>query len=139
MARMKDFGTFLLSGSDYEFIEALMLHENVTKPEIMLSLLFAENWLEAQENRPMSEKDKEDFRPFTVVPVSEKMFKVATSEEQRILRSSCGEQKISELISHLIVIYGQMAVKATRYKSNISVFDYLKKPTAGAKAIQKFE
>jgi len=139
MARMKDFGTFLLSGSDYEFLEALMEHENVTRPEIMLSLLFAENWLEAQENRPMSETDKKDFRPFTVVPLSERIFKVSAAEEQKILRSACGEQEVSELITHLISIYGRLATKAIRNKSNISVLDFLKRSTTGAAAIQKFE
>jgi len=138
MARMKNFGTFLLSGSDYEFLEALMKHENVTKPEIMLSLLFAENWLDAQENRPMSEEDKNDFRPFTVVPVREKTFKVAAAEERKILRSACGEHEISELITHLIGIHGRLATKAMRNKSNMSVFEYLKKATPGAAAIQKF-
>ncbi|MEI7792508.1 MAG: hypothetical protein WCI57_03440 [Candidatus Berkelbacteria bacterium] len=139
MARMKDFGTFLLSGSDWEFLEALMEHETVTKPEIMLSLLFAENWLDAQENRPMSKVDKEDFRPFTVVPLSEKIFKVSTAEEERILRSACGEQEISELITHLIGIYGRLATKAIRNKTTKSVFNYLKRPTAGAITIQKFK
>jgi len=139
MARMKEFGMFLLSGSDYEFLESLMKHENVTKPEIMLSLLFAENWLEAQENRPMSKADKEDFRPFTIVPLSEKMFKVSTAEEERILRSACGEQEISELITHLIGIYGRLATKAIRNKLGKSVFEFLHKPTAGAAAIQKFK
>ena len=139
MARMKDFGTFLLSGSDFEFIEALMIQENIKKPEIMLSLLFAENWLEAQENRPMSETDKKDFRPFTVVSLSERMFKVSRAEEEKILRSAYGEHEISELITHLIGIYGRLATKAMRNKSNISVFDYLNKSSAGAAAIQKFE
>jgi hypothetical protein len=139
MARMKELQTVKLSGSDFEFIETLMKHENVTKLEAMLGLLFAENWIEAQENRPMSETDKKDFRPFTVVIVREQTFRVSVAEEQRILRSACGEQEISELITHLIDIYGRLATKAIRNKSKESVFEFLNKATPGAAAIQKFE
>lgn len=142
MAEMIGKYSFRLSMADAECLERIMKHEHVTVRAEMLSLMLGDYWLAAQQRirLSLSKEDKEDFRPFIVVPEEENCFRVSKEQSERIMKMvTGGQQRLSEWISRMLTEH-LSEIKRQRVNNRKSTaLTYIMSTMGGADLLRRFE
>jgi hypothetical protein len=142
MAEMIAKYSFKLSMADAELLERIMKHEHYTNRAEMLGLMLGDYWLAAQQRirLQLSREDREDFRPFIVVPEEENSFRVSKAESERIMKMvTSGQQRLSEWISRMLIEYVS-EIKRQRVNNHKSTaLSYIMSTMYGADLLRQFE